>query len=210
MLSNVTYRTLNFPFEKENASRIVDKKYRQEGYIRDARESSQGIASYLQEESSNTFGVFVEGEMYGTLSLVFDGDRGLPMDSIYRNEVDLFRDKNYKLGEVVQFATDKDISKKYLSLLEIPISSVPLFGYLLSYADKNKLDYLCISVNPKHATFYSLIGFKKFGELKHYDSVDAPAIAMCLSMKDVTSESFKKNTVTKMIASFFDQAKVEV
>ncbi len=204
MLANVSCRVLTNSSEKEYAAGIVYKKYSEEGYIHDGEKKSSGIASYIKEGTANTFGVFAGGEMYGTLSLVFDGERGLPMDLIYKHEVDILRDAHYKIAEVVQFALDKDIAEKHLLPPEVPMASIPLFGYLLSHAEKHKIDHLCISVNPKHATFYTLIGFKKFGEEKHYESVDAPAVAMSFLMKDLHGNSFGKNAITKMIATFFN------
>lgn len=207
MLAAVTCRVLTDSSEKESAAGIVYKKYKAEGYLHEEGESSNVISSFLRKDSSDTFGVFAGGEMYGTLSLIFDTKNGLPMDSIYKNEVDTLREKKYVLGEIVQFALDKELASKHLSRLEVPMSSLPLFGYLLSQAEKNKIDHLCISVNPKHVSFYSLIGFETFGEVKHYESVDAPAVAMVFSMSNLHSESFKKNTITKMIATFFNSDK---
>ena len=207
MLATVSCRVLTNFAEKEHAAAIVYKKYSEEGYIHDGEEKSVLISSYLQEDISSTFGAFVGGEMYGTISLVSDGKDGLPMDSIYKHEVDIFRDAHYTIAEVVQFALDKDIAKKHLASLEVQVAAIPLFGYLLSHADKHKIDYLFISVNPKHVTFYELIGFKKFGEEKHYESVGAPAVAMSFLMKDMHGDSFGKNAITKMIATFFNADK---
>lgn len=203
MLSNVICRKLTESSEKERAAMIVDKKYRKEGYITEGEPKRHGIASYLTEENSEIIGIFADKVMYGTLSLAFDGGDGLPMDSIYKDEIDIFRLKKHKIGEVVQFALDQDIAKEHLSLLEAPVAAVPLFGYLLSYAKKNEFDYLCISVNPKHVSFYKLLGFEQFGDLKHYASVDAPAVALALKMENVTSDTFGNNAITKMIKTFF-------
>ena len=203
MLSNVTSRLLVSISEKEKASAIVNKKYREEGYVRDEQDTISKIASYIVEENSVIFGAFVGNEIFGTLAFVFDEERGLPMEAIYKEEVNILRGKGFKVGEVVQFAVDQDIAKKHLSSVEVQLAAVPLFGRLLSYAKKKNFDYLCISVNPKHVSFYSLIGFEKIGELKHYASVDAPAVAMSFSLKEIDNTDFGKNAVTKMIKYFF-------
>ncbi len=205
MLVQITCRMLTELSLRERAAKIVDKKYREEGYIRGDTVAPSKIAAYISLDEADVFGAFINEQLYGTLSLVFDDKRGLPMDSIYKDEIDVFRTKKYKLGEVVQFAVDKVILEEQLSPYEVSVSSLPLFGCLLSYAKKNDFDFLCITVNPKHVSFYTLIGFEKIGDIKYYASVDAPAVAMTLAVKGVHGEWFNKNSVTKMIKTFFER-----
>ena len=140
--------------------------------------------------------------MYGTISIVLNDTCPLPMDQLYKTEVDILRNKKYKVAEVVQFAVDQNISKKYLSFSEASLSATPLFGIVLACAKEKEVDYLCISVNPKHINFYSLVGFQIIGDEKHYASVNAPAVAMCLSVKDAYSDIFVNSTIGRIIHEF--------
>jgi hypothetical protein len=200
MLSKIACHKLTTTSEKEVAATIVSKKYQEQGYIPKANITP--IGSHLKGESSEIIGAFVSNEMYGTISLVLGDSSPLPMDSIYKDEVDILRNKNYRVAEVVQFAVDQDVSKKHLSFAEVSVAAAPLFGAVLSSAKEKDINYLCISVNPKHAPFYSLIGFNTIGEVKHYDSVDAPAVAMSLSIDFAYSHVFGNSVIGKLIQSF--------
>lgn len=200
ILSNIVCRKLTQSFEKESAALIVNKKYSEQGYGPQGLDKE--IGTYLTAESSLVFWAFVDNVMYGTVSIVFNDNSSLPMDQLYKEEVDILRKENYKVAEVVQFAVDQDISKKYLSFAEASLSAAPLFGIVLAYAKEKGVDYLCISVNPKHVNFYSQIGFHIIGDEKYYTSVNAPAVAMCLSIKDTFSHNFVNSTIGRIIHEF--------
>ena len=68
-----------------------------------------------------------------------------------------------------------------------------LFKIIFDYArELAKLDYMCITINPKHNLTYEYILFKDLGGLKTYDTVNnAPAIAKYLDLKSSKEECRK-------------------
>ncbi len=163
----MTCRILTSDREREAARALVRRKYLAEGYAA----TDDSIARYLLLPSATTFGLFHDDTLYGTISLVLDNQDGLPMDALYAPELAPWRAEGKRLAEVIQFAVERTGS---------PFEAAPLFAAILARAVEEQLDYLCISVNPKHDRFYALLGFKQIGEMKHYASVDAPAIARAL------------------------------
>jgi len=158
--------------ERLAARAIVKRAYEAQGYSAGSR-----IAQYLQGPDAITFGLIRDGTLYGTISVILDGSERLPMDSIYSEELASLRAEGKKLAEAVQFAVDHELYSIRFKRKPSPFSAMPLFAAILSCALQKSVDYLCISINPKHDNFYRTLGFKQIGARKQYESVGAPAIA---------------------------------
>ena len=66
-----------------------------------------------------------------------------------------------------------------------------IFDYVKDYL---KLDFICITINPKHKLTYDFLLFKDLGELKTYQHANgAPAIAKYLDIKGAKAECIKTN-----------------
>jgi hypothetical protein len=114
-----------------------------------------------------------------TLAEIFDTELfGLPMDELYRKELDGLRSEGRKIVE--------------LSLLVTPANF--RWNNVFMYINKVMYQYsihcgvndLCIAVNPKHASFYKLILlFEDFGPERYYPKVNAPAVALRLNMDSI-------------------------
>lgn len=182
MKTNPLVRILKDAAERCIAKDIVRRSYEAQGYD----VSNDSIGRYLDTPHATMFGLFDDDEvLYGTISVVIDSAYGFPMDAIYTGELALWRAEGKKLAEVVQFAIEHADNRK-----SSPFEAAPLFTAVLTHAVSQKVDYLCISINPKHDQFYSLLGFEQIGGLKHYGSVDAPAIARALHVSDWNKNPF--------------------
>ncbi len=176
-----------FPARTENERRkalnLTSKIYREEGYLSGTEENSD-FEKYILEPSTKVFIASKNNKVFGTVSIVTDSEKlGLPMDSLYKKEVDEIRKLGGKIAEVTQLALEKETDDKTKSL-----STLSLFKLVIQYAKYKSIDYLCIAINPKHDTFYKRVGFKELGELKYYPSVNnAPALARILDFKDFLS-----------------------
>ncbi len=199
MFSSIVCRPLLIEKEKNDAKKIVEKKYIQKGFIDPGDASNNTIATYLRAGSSEVFWAFIDDHLYGTLGFVFDSPYGIPLDITFKEHIDIIRKENLSFGEVVQFAVDSDVSDMYLSSLESKMSAVPLFGTLLAYAKKKEIQCLCISVNPKHVSFYESMGFAQMGKAEHYEAVNAPAVAMWLKIDALLLSEWWKNGIAEMI-----------
>ncbi|WP_235731749.1 N-acyl amino acid synthase FeeM domain-containing protein [Fundidesulfovibrio putealis] len=114
-----------------------------------------------------------------TMSYIPDTHRfGLPMDDLYKPELDSLRDAGRKVVELGSLAT---LPQRRMQNLIVFLAKA-IFRYALS----TKADDLCIMVNPKHVRFYeSIFLFEPFGEERHYEKVNAPAVALRVNMQKI-------------------------
>ncbi|MBN1911252.1 MAG: long-chain N-acyl amino acid synthase [Pirellulales bacterium] len=113
-----------------------------------------------------------------TMTLVGDGEMGLPMESVYENEVLWRRMQGSRVGEVSCLADRPGKSGNSCRL------AVELMRLMAQSAKRRGLDELLIAVHPRHAKFYErCAAFQIIGEQKEYHSVcDNPAVALALDL----------------------------
>ncbi|MDD5451864.1 MAG: hypothetical protein PHT49_08240 [Desulfovibrionales bacterium] len=120
--------------------------------------------------STRVFTARSEGRAVATATLIIDSPLGLPSDAIYKNELDMLRNKGRLVSEGSSLVTAKEFKCSNIFML--------LFKVVYAYAQYVQTDDICIAVNPKHARFYEdILLFEPIGELRYFPSVkDAPAI----------------------------------
>ncbi len=187
-----TYDKLTNDVDKKTVLPLIRHVYAEQGYMdKDAEESS--FSKFILSPLTSVFVGKVNDILFATVSVVPDGPEGLPMDLLFKDELQIFRSKGEKLVEVTQFAVDHEIVKaqdKDITQIKLSGTSVPLLKMIFNFAHENNVDKLCIAVNPKHDVFYKSLGFEELGELKYYPSVNnAPALARVLDMKKLDINS---------------------
>ncbi|MFH0724908.1 MAG: hypothetical protein V2B19_00890 [Pseudomonadota bacterium] len=117
-----------------------------------------------------------------TLTLFQDSALGLPMDSVYKAELDGLRVQGRKIAEVGALAAHPDIQYNDQTALMHGNKIMRSYG-------RNHLgvDDLVIAINPKHRWFYEhVLLFEKIGDLTYYDYVKkAPAVAYRLDLRSI-------------------------
>lgn len=162
--------------ELGDAFKLVYEEYERSGYITERKPDSMFFyIHHLLPDTSVLLMIYKE-KVVSTLSLVVDSNQfGLPMDSIYRDELDDLRKDNREMVEVCAFAT----SANYRS----PNIFSYLFRQAYWHAVNNDITDICIMVNPKHVQFYKrILLFENLGIEKNYPRVGAPAIALRLNI----------------------------
>ena len=162
--------------ELGDAFKLVYDEYKRSGYIKEHK--ARNMFFYIHHLLPDTAVLLMidKEKVVSTLSLVVDSEEfGLPMDSIYRDELDDLRKYNRKVIEACALAT----SAKY--------RSANVFSYLFRqaywHAVDNCTNYISIMVNPKHVQFYKkILLFEDLGIEKNYPRVGAPAIALRLDI----------------------------
>jgi hypothetical protein len=119
-----------------------------------------------------------------TLTEIFDTELfGLPMDELYRKELDGLRSKGRKIVELSVLVTPVDF--RWMNVFMY----INKIMYLYSL-DRGVND-LCIAVNPKHVRFYKhIMLFEDLGPERYYPRVNAPAVALRVNM-DCIKEKLK-------------------
>ena len=112
------------------------------------------------------------------LTEIFDTPQfGLPMDAIYKPELDNLRDKGRSLVELSALATPREHRWKNIFLYLVQL--------MYWHSVYNGVDDVCITINPRHVRYYmQLFPFEQLGPERHYKRVSAPAIALRGKVKD--------------------------
>ena len=169
---------------RERAYRFAYKAY--EGGNLVQRDGS-GMVVSLHDAGSETFTLLAEdeqGETLGTISLVFDSERGLPSDEIYSDEVALLRGQGRKAAEVTRLALKKDVP----SSRELIVRLFNLI-YIYTVRVRGYWDFV-IEVNPRHLRYYEqTLAFEQLGGLKSCPRVEgAPAVLARLDLSIAANE----------------------
>jgi len=116
------------------------------------------------------------GRVICTMSLIGDGELGLPMEQVYANEVLLRRLRGGRLGEGSCLADCPDETSSRVA--------VELMRLLGQCAKRRGMDELLIAVHPRHAKFYErCAACRVIGGERTYASVcGKPAVALALDL----------------------------
>jgi hypothetical protein len=129
----------------------------------------------------------LRGEVVSTLSLVRDGELGLPMEEIYGEEVAARRNRGVRLAEVSCLADRRKDAARFFGLFRE-------MTRLMAQLGKNTgVDELVVAVHPRHTGIYRrYMAFQPMGDLRNYPAVqERPAVALCLNFDAARIDSPK-------------------
>jgi hypothetical protein len=110
-------------------------------------------------DTSQIFVGLLEGQVVSTVSLVGDGRLGLPMETMFSQEIDEFRAEGRRVAEVSCLADRRQDSRRFLE------SFSQLTRLMAQFARYEGIHNLLISVHPRHARFYSrYFGFRTISD----------------------------------------------
>ena len=129
----------------------------------------------------------LRGEVISTLSLVRDGELGLPMEEIYPDEVDARRARGVRLAEVSCLADRRQDAARFFGLF------CELARLMAQLGMKSGVDELLVTVHPRHAPLYRrYMAFQPLGDRRDYPAVQGnPAVALSLNFDRAERESPK-------------------
>lgn len=165
--------------EFEGAFRLVHDVYVKEGYM-DPQDSGLRVTPFSFLSTNKTFIGCKKNKVILTVTFFGDSSYGLPMDSLYKEELDILRNEGRKIYEVGALAVMAIEKLKFQRIV------MTLFKVSLQYAWRHlDVDDLVIVINPKHRSFYEKVfSFRQIGTEKSYDYVKGnPAIALRLDLK---------------------------
>lgn len=201
---DIIYRLVQTKEDQHSAAEIVRKQYEHSGYTLTEGSVDEKMALFLNKPTSKTFLGSCNGTPLATVSIIGDSPDGLPLDELYQDEVDLLRQKGWRLAEVSQLAIDTTRALELLpeKALKRNVLLFPLFSIVLQCGRHDTLDALCIAINPKHEAFYDALGFETIGGLKYYTSFNqAPAIAKALPLNGHETSAPQESFLYREIAA---------
>ncbi len=118
----------------------------------------------------------LRGEVISTLSLVRDGDLGLPMEQIFGDEVASRRAAGRQLAEVSGLADRRQGTARFFALF------CDMGRLMAQLADRLGTTELLVTVHPRHAPLYRrYMAFEPLGDCREYPTVQGrPAVALSL------------------------------
>jgi hypothetical protein len=147
---------------------------------------------HVLSTSSAVFHSAIGDEVESTLTAMVDGPMGLPLDSVFRPELDAFRQRGRRLTEYGLFAHTRQLANPEMerraeackearreSEARVQSSIVHLMRLAFYFAlTRNSSDFV-VGVHPKHARFYTrAFGFKQIGPVKTYATVNHRAVTL--------------------------------
>ena len=165
---------------------LVYKEYSDLGYIKEPHPSGMHFSVFNFLPSTCVFIFRSYLTVISTLTQVFDTPLfGLPMDSLYKEELDALRAQGRKITELSALATPREM--RWCNLM------VFLSRTMFEYSRMNGVDDICIMVNPKHVKFYkTMFLFEDFGPERFYAGVGAPAVALRIDMDHIEQKLLEK------------------
>lgn len=186
-INGITFKVAETTNELEQAFCLLYEVYVQEGYT-DHDCLEMRFTKYNSHPETTVFIGKKGNEVIITCTLFPDSPLGLPMDGLYKTELDMLRNGKKKIAEIGALATHPDYRKGNATL------PLMLNKITMNYAIHNlKMDNMVINVRPKHSCMYtSILLFKQIGKLKPCGHVnDELGLAYALDLNDVESNSKK-------------------
>lgn len=174
----VAYRAAKDLDEWLKALALVSRIYKKKGLSSD--KELLRITQHHLTPFSNVFVAVNDADaVIATISAVEDSPHGLPMESVYCNEISQKRLQGKRLMEVICLAVSEEYANVNMKLV------LGLLTIVTVYALEKQQDEIIIAVHPRHGKLYKrLFNFQEFGGLKHYPAVEnALAVALFLDLK---------------------------
>jgi hypothetical protein len=164
--------------ELRRAFALVHEEYLRAGYIKGPTSSGMLFNIHNLLPSTNVLVIKCREEVISTVSLIRDTEHfGLPMDSIYSDELNGLRKKGRSLSEACGLATSGKFRWRNIFMFS--------FRKMYWHAINNGASDICIMVNPKHVAFYKTIFlFEELGPEKFYPRLGVPAVALRMNLED--------------------------
>jgi hypothetical protein len=164
------------------AFHLVYQQYQQSGLMK-PNPRQMRITPYHLLPTTEVLVALDRGTLTCTMSVVGDGEMGLPMESVYHEEIASLRLHEFSLAEVSCLAEKHDTSDSTQSAV---FQLMPLVAQL---AYRRGADQLVIAVHPRHARFYGrFLGFDVIAEERTYGQVcGKPAVAMAMDLNGLAA-----------------------
>jgi hypothetical protein len=174
--SGLDYRLARTTEERLGAFQLIHNCYVRAG-LGEPNAVGMRITPYQVLPTSQIFVGLLGDEVVTTVSLVGDGELGLPMQTMFAEEVNELRAAGERVAEVSCLADRRQDGKRFYATFKA------LTRLMAQFARYEGIQSLLITVNPRHVRFYrSHLGFvpisRRIASCPHVQ--DRPAVALRL------------------------------
>lgn len=153
----------------QEAWRLLYEAYLRVGFIRTNPHELHTVPQAIGPHALVVLGR-IRGVLANTICAIGDNPRGLPLDSVYREELDDLRAEGRKLIEIGLFADRRglmgEVSRTFHAIFEL-MRYTYYFGRYLGATD-----FLCGIPPRRTRLYYRAFGFEPVGEVKTYATVE--------------------------------------
>jgi hypothetical protein len=162
--------------ERDQAFQLVHKVYCRAG-LTEANHVGRRVMRQHLLDTTDVLIAKLNNQVHFTVSLVGDGDFGLPMESLFADEVEAMRSQGIRMAEVSCLASTIDPENKRLRFDTL----VKMISLLIQAARARGIDRLMLAVHPKHAKVYErLFGCVRCSDVKEYAAVRGNPAVLCI------------------------------
>ncbi len=184
------------PSEREAALRLVHQTYCETGLSAKQGVGLRVLRHHLYDQSQILLAA-QGGKVGFTATLIRDSRFGMPLDSLFGDEVSPMREQGLRLAEVSCLASSDrwQDKRQRFDLL------VRLFSLTVQTARRRGVDRILLAVHPKHArTYERMFGCSICSEIRQYSAVqDNPAV---LCMHDLAEVDRKRCPLYDRVYSY--------
>ena len=161
--------------ERESAFRLLHDSYTHSGLIQ-PNPYGMRVTPYHLLPTTEMFVALLQEQVICTVSLIGDGELGLPLEAIYPELVAERRAAGIRFAEVSALADRRCELERFFPIF------LKLIQVMLPYSFHHGMQQALIAVHPRHARFYQrFLKFQPVGEERAYPHVsNHPAVALCL------------------------------
>lgn len=179
----IAIKIASTPVEWEAAFRLIRENYLRRKYDSPSHKLLRFTPFHALPDTT-VFVARTEDEVLATFTLVPDNyPLGLPLDSLYQDEVDELRNQGRRIGEVTSLAATGLNQREFLLVF------TQMIRVLMQYHLHHGGDTWVITCNPRHSDFYcKTIGFQPLGPRRAYGAVEGhPAEAYWVTPERIRS-----------------------
>lgn len=161
------------------AFRLVFESYYDAGLVTE-KPSGIRLTPHHLMPTSEVLVAKLDGVVTSTLSMFGDGYLGLPMESMYAEQIQELRDRGLRLAEIGCLADRRSSPVRFMDTF------IQLGRLLAQICKVRGIDGLVAVMHPKHARLYQrVMGFKQIGDLSQCPYANGnPAVAVSMCFED--------------------------
>lgn len=162
--------------ERTAAFELVHDVYSRAGLTADSGTNMRVLKHHLLD-TTDVLVASREGEINFTVTLIRDGENGLPSESLFAKQIHAMRSQGLRLAEVscVASSSGEDADKKQRFEMFVRMISLTIQS-----ARRRGIERLLLAVHPRHAKLYQrLFGCLPCSDVKQYDAVQGNPAILC-------------------------------
>ena len=165
--------------ELHDAFALLYQSYLKAG-LEGTRPSGIRVTPYHMLPTTEVLVAKLLDEVIATVSLVGDGYLGIPMQSMYPEQINRLRGDGHRVAEVGCLADRRESPVRFIDTFR------QMTRLLAQVASTRGIDVLVVATHPRHARFYTrALGFQKFGDVSNCPYAQGnPAVALYLNFEE--------------------------